>query len=196
MSNETHELALRYGVAWAAHDLDAIMAMHTDDTVFHLHGGGEPRWTLRPARHLPPRRPVARHSIREEQGLHRRCALRQRVPDERNRGRQASHLRRRRRDRGRRRSHLAEGHLPRLAGHPTAAQCGDVGVVDRVSPARFLGGERPASAGLPGGGTSQRGRRRSRRRLRSRRPRRARPVSSRARRWPPRTPQYHVCSPP
>jgi ketosteroid isomerase-like protein len=22
--------------------LDAIMAMHTDDTVFHLHGGGEP----------------------------------------------------------------------------------------------------------------------------------------------------------
>lgn len=36
------ELAGRYGAAWAAHDLDAIMAMHTDDTVFHLHGGGEP----------------------------------------------------------------------------------------------------------------------------------------------------------
>ncbi len=42
MSNETQELALRYGAAWAAHDLDAIMTMHTDDTVFHLHGGGEP----------------------------------------------------------------------------------------------------------------------------------------------------------
>ena len=33
MSIETHELAARYGAAWAAHDLDAIMAMHTDDTV-------------------------------------------------------------------------------------------------------------------------------------------------------------------
>ena len=42
MSIETQELAARYGAAWAAHDLDAIMAMHTDDTVFHLHGGGEP----------------------------------------------------------------------------------------------------------------------------------------------------------
>ena len=42
MSTETQELAARYGAAWAAHDLDAIMAMHTDDTVFHLHGGGEP----------------------------------------------------------------------------------------------------------------------------------------------------------
>lgn len=42
MSIETQELAARYGAAWAAHDLEAIMAMHTDDTVFHLHGGGEP----------------------------------------------------------------------------------------------------------------------------------------------------------
>ena len=42
MTIETQELAVRYGAAWAAHDLDAIMAMHTDDTVFHLHGGGEP----------------------------------------------------------------------------------------------------------------------------------------------------------
>jgi len=42
MSIEIQELALRYGTAWAEHDLDAIMAMHTDDTVFHLHGGGEP----------------------------------------------------------------------------------------------------------------------------------------------------------
>ena len=34
--------AARYGAAWAAHDLDAIRAMHTADTVSHLHGGGEP----------------------------------------------------------------------------------------------------------------------------------------------------------
>ena len=42
MSVEIQELAARYGAAWAAHDLDAIMALHTDATVFHLHGGGEP----------------------------------------------------------------------------------------------------------------------------------------------------------
>jgi ketosteroid isomerase-like protein len=42
MSIELQELALRYGSAWAAHDLDAIMTMHTEDTVFHLHGGAEP----------------------------------------------------------------------------------------------------------------------------------------------------------
>jgi hypothetical protein len=38
MSAEVRELAVHYGAAWAEHDLDAIMAMHTDDTVFHLHG--------------------------------------------------------------------------------------------------------------------------------------------------------------
>jgi hypothetical protein len=42
MSVEVQELAVRYGEAWAGHDLDAVMAMHTDDTVFHLHGGAEP----------------------------------------------------------------------------------------------------------------------------------------------------------
>jgi ketosteroid isomerase-like protein len=42
MTAEVQELAGRYGEAWAAHDLDAIMALRTDDTVFHLHGGGEP----------------------------------------------------------------------------------------------------------------------------------------------------------
>ncbi len=42
MSDEVQELAVRYGAAWAAHDLDAIMALHTDDTVFHLHGDAEP----------------------------------------------------------------------------------------------------------------------------------------------------------
>jgi ketosteroid isomerase-like protein len=42
MSTDVQELAVRYGAAWAAHDLDAIMAMHTEETVFHLHGGAEP----------------------------------------------------------------------------------------------------------------------------------------------------------
>jgi hypothetical protein len=42
MSIETQGLAARYGAAWAEYDLDAIMAMHTDDTGFHLRGGGEP----------------------------------------------------------------------------------------------------------------------------------------------------------
>jgi steroid delta-isomerase-like uncharacterized protein len=42
MSAEIQELAVRYGAAWAARDVDAIIALHTDDTVFHLHGGGEP----------------------------------------------------------------------------------------------------------------------------------------------------------
>jgi ketosteroid isomerase-like protein len=41
-SAEIQDLAVRYGTAWAGRDLDAIMAMHTDDTVFHLHGGAEP----------------------------------------------------------------------------------------------------------------------------------------------------------
>jgi hypothetical protein len=38
MSGDVQDLALRYGAAWAAHDLDAILALHTEDTVFHLHG--------------------------------------------------------------------------------------------------------------------------------------------------------------
>jgi len=42
MSTDVQEFAGRYGAAWAAHDLDAIMAMHTEETVFHLHGGAEP----------------------------------------------------------------------------------------------------------------------------------------------------------
>jgi len=42
MGADVQDLAIRYGAAWAAHDLDAIMALHTENTVFHLHGGGEP----------------------------------------------------------------------------------------------------------------------------------------------------------
>jgi ketosteroid isomerase-like protein len=36
------ELSLRYSQAWAEHDLDAIMALHSADTVLHIHGGGLP----------------------------------------------------------------------------------------------------------------------------------------------------------
>ena len=46
----TRELAARYGAAWAKHDLDAILAMHTEDTVFHLHGISEPATGLAAAR--------------------------------------------------------------------------------------------------------------------------------------------------
>jgi hypothetical protein len=34
------ELAIKYGEAWAAHDPDAIVALHSDDSVFHLHDIG------------------------------------------------------------------------------------------------------------------------------------------------------------
>jgi steroid delta-isomerase-like uncharacterized protein len=36
------ELAQLYGDAWNSQDLDAIMALHTDDASFQLHAGGEP----------------------------------------------------------------------------------------------------------------------------------------------------------
>ena len=32
------ELAAHYSQAWSDHDPDAIVALHTEDTVFHLHG--------------------------------------------------------------------------------------------------------------------------------------------------------------
>lgn len=37
-SMSVRELAFQYGKAWAEHDLDAIMALHTADTIFHIHG--------------------------------------------------------------------------------------------------------------------------------------------------------------
>jgi len=40
-SADIRELAACYGAAWAKRDLDAIMAMHTENTIFHMHGGGE-----------------------------------------------------------------------------------------------------------------------------------------------------------
>jgi steroid delta-isomerase-like uncharacterized protein len=38
MSLVSPALAVSYSRAWAAHDPDAIVALHTDDTVFHMHG--------------------------------------------------------------------------------------------------------------------------------------------------------------
>lgn len=37
MNRSLMEIAKEYSGAWAAHDPDAIAAMHTDDSVFHLH---------------------------------------------------------------------------------------------------------------------------------------------------------------
>ena len=42
MGADVQELAVRYGAAWADRDVEAITAMHTEDTVYHLHGGGDP----------------------------------------------------------------------------------------------------------------------------------------------------------
>jgi steroid delta-isomerase-like uncharacterized protein len=42
MSAQQIDLARRYSAAWASHDPDAIVAMHTEDTVFHMHGMAEP----------------------------------------------------------------------------------------------------------------------------------------------------------
>ena len=42
MNADVQDLAVRYGAAWADREVDAIMALHTEDTVYHLHGGGEP----------------------------------------------------------------------------------------------------------------------------------------------------------
>src|SRR5438477_12620285 len=51
MSAEVQDLAVRYGAAWADRDLNAITALHTDDTVYHLHGGGEHAMGLGATRH-------------------------------------------------------------------------------------------------------------------------------------------------
>jgi uncharacterized protein (TIGR02246 family) len=36
------QLAAEYAEAWADHDPDAIVSLHTEDTVFHLHGDLRP----------------------------------------------------------------------------------------------------------------------------------------------------------
>ena len=42
MSPVSPEFAMRYSQAWAERDPDAIVALHTDDMVFHMHGYAEP----------------------------------------------------------------------------------------------------------------------------------------------------------
>jgi uncharacterized protein (TIGR02246 family) len=42
MSDSIPELAVAYAQAWANHDPDAIIALHTEDAVFHLHDIIEP----------------------------------------------------------------------------------------------------------------------------------------------------------
>jgi steroid delta-isomerase-like uncharacterized protein len=39
---EIQQLAKRYGEAWNSQDLDAIMDLHSDDTVFQAHAAGTP----------------------------------------------------------------------------------------------------------------------------------------------------------
>jgi steroid delta-isomerase-like uncharacterized protein len=41
-ATEISELAERYGEAWNSQDLDAIMELHTDDSVFVAHAAGTP----------------------------------------------------------------------------------------------------------------------------------------------------------
>jgi steroid delta-isomerase-like uncharacterized protein len=40
--SEMEALATRYGEAWNSQDLEAILKMHADDGLFHLHAGAEP----------------------------------------------------------------------------------------------------------------------------------------------------------
>jgi uncharacterized protein (TIGR02246 family) len=42
MSESIPELAVAYAQAWASHDPDAIVTLHTEDAVFHLHDVIEP----------------------------------------------------------------------------------------------------------------------------------------------------------
>lgn len=40
MPSNIVELAIKYGEAWSAHDTDAIAALHSEDSVFHVHDIG------------------------------------------------------------------------------------------------------------------------------------------------------------
>ena len=42
MNPSAQELAGMYSKAWATHDVDAIVALHTPDSVFHVHGLTDP----------------------------------------------------------------------------------------------------------------------------------------------------------
>ena len=42
MSRSVDELIGPYATAWASHDADAVAELHTADSVFHVHGLGDP----------------------------------------------------------------------------------------------------------------------------------------------------------
>lgn len=42
MTTNASQLATSYGLAWATHDIDAIVALHTIDSLFHVHGLTDP----------------------------------------------------------------------------------------------------------------------------------------------------------
>jgi ketosteroid isomerase-like protein len=52
VSKNLMEFAMAYSGAWAAHDPDAIAAMHTEDSVFELHDVGAPATGQEAVRHL------------------------------------------------------------------------------------------------------------------------------------------------
>ncbi len=52
MNANVTELAGSYAQAWAARDADAIVALHTGDSVFHVHGLGEAALGTVPVRQL------------------------------------------------------------------------------------------------------------------------------------------------
>ena len=52
MSLSVEDLTGQYHQAWVDRDPDLIVALHTDDTTFHMHGVTEPAVGSRPVRHL------------------------------------------------------------------------------------------------------------------------------------------------
>lgn len=52
MSPSAADVAGPYSSAWAAHDVDAIVGLHSTDSIFHVHGMGEPATGAESVRHL------------------------------------------------------------------------------------------------------------------------------------------------
>jgi hypothetical protein len=85
LSAEVQELAVRYGAAWADRDVNAITAMHSADTVYHLHGGGEPAIGLVATQEAFAAALVQwpDSQLRTDAGVFRGTTLREPVQDER-----------------------------------------------------------------------------------------------------------------
>jgi ketosteroid isomerase-like protein len=52
MSRSAADVAGPYSDAWARHDADAILALHSTDSVFHVHGMGKPAMGAESVRQL------------------------------------------------------------------------------------------------------------------------------------------------